>query len=119
MATKKYTVTLPEELAEEIRRQVGPGGFSAYVTRAVQRQREQDRLGELVEWMEEEFGPVGEEELAAAEAERREILRWHAEREERQRAAAEASAPGSASSSAPASASGSASASAERQADAA
>lgn len=45
MATKKYTVTLPEELAEEIRSEVGPGAFSAYVTRAMERQREHDRLG--------------------------------------------------------------------------
>ncbi|MFJ9629087.1 hypothetical protein ACIRU8_15445 [Streptomyces sp. NPDC101175] len=70
MATKKYTVTLPEELAEEIRREVGSGGFSAYVTRAIERQRERDRLGELVAWMQEESGgPLTPEELAAAEAE--------------------------------------------------
>ncbi|MET9377928.1 hypothetical protein ACFYV5_28390 [Streptomyces sp. NPDC003035] len=93
MATKKYTVTLPEELAEEIRGEVGPGGFSAYVTHAIRRQREQDRLGELVAWMEEEYGPVTEEERAAAEAERREIERWHEEREARQRAEAEMPAP--------------------------
>ncbi|GEB58542.1 hypothetical protein [Streptomyces gardneri] len=86
MATKKYTVTLPEELAEEIRREVGQGGFSAYVTQAIQRQREQDRLGELVDWMETEFGPVTKEELAAAEAERQEIIRWHEERVARERA---------------------------------
>ncbi|MEV0905766.1 hypothetical protein [Streptomyces hokutonensis] len=72
MATKKYTVTLPEELAEEIRREVGSGGFSAYVTRAIERQREQDRLGELVDRLEKEHGAVTEAELAAAEAERRE-----------------------------------------------
>jgi Arc/MetJ-type ribon-helix-helix transcriptional regulator len=72
MATKKYTVTLPEALAEEIRSEVGPGGFSAYVTRAIERQREQDRLGELVAWMQEEGGPLTQEELAAAEAELRE-----------------------------------------------
>ncbi|MEV0735334.1 hypothetical protein AB0I51_05075 [Streptomyces sp. NPDC050549] len=66
MATKKYTVTLPEELAEEIRREVGSGGFSAYVTRAVERQHERDRLGELVAWMQEESGgPLTPEELAA------------------------------------------------------
>lgn len=81
MATKKYTVTLPQELAEEIRREVGPGGFSAYVTHAIERQREQDRLGELVAWLEEEHGPVTEAELAAAEAERRDIERVFAERE--------------------------------------
>ncbi|MFE2419017.1 hypothetical protein [Streptomyces hokutonensis] len=72
MATKKYTVTLPEELAEEIRREVGSGGFSAYVTKAIERQREQDRLGELVDRLEKEHGAVTEAELAAAEAERRE-----------------------------------------------
>lgn len=76
MATKKYTVTLPEELAEEIRREVGPGAFSAYVTRAIERQREQDRLGELVAWLEDEHGPLAEAELAAAEAERREHERY-------------------------------------------
>ncbi|MEU8503726.1 hypothetical protein AB0C40_03145 [Streptomyces brevispora] len=76
MATKKYTVTLPEELAEEVRTEVGPGAFSAYVTRAIERQREHDRLGELVDRLEGEYGPVADADLAAAEAERREIERW-------------------------------------------
>jgi Arc/MetJ-type ribon-helix-helix transcriptional regulator len=83
MATRKYTVTLPEELAEEIRSQVGPGGFSRYVTQAVERQREGERLHEAVEWWEAEYGSVTEDERAEAEAERREIERAHAEREER------------------------------------
>ncbi|WP_432147275.1 hypothetical protein [Streptomyces sp. bgisy029] len=81
MATKKYTVTLPEELAEEIRAEVGPGAFSAYVTRAVERQREHDRLGELVAWMQTERGPLTEEEQDAATAEMRDIERWFEERE--------------------------------------
>lgn len=78
MATKKYTVTLPEELAEAIRAEVGPGGFSRYVTHAVERQREQDRLGEAIEWWEKEYGEVTEAELAEAEAERRDIEQQHA-----------------------------------------
>ncbi|MFJ9886179.1 hypothetical protein ACIQRW_09970 [Streptomyces sp. NPDC091287] len=81
MATKKYTVTLPEELAEEIRSEVGPGAFSAYVTRAIERQREHDRLGELVSWMQDKDGPLTEEEQAAAAAELRDIERWFEERE--------------------------------------
>ncbi|WP_405584772.1 hypothetical protein [Streptomyces sp. NBC_01190] len=85
MATKKYTVTLPEELAEEIRSEVGPGGFSRYVTQAVERQRERERLHEAVDWWETEYGPVTAEELAEAETERRDIERAHAEREERVR----------------------------------
>ena len=89
MATKKYTVTLPEELAETIRAKVGPGGFSRYVTQAVERQRERERLHEAVDWWESEYGPVTEEELAEAEAERREIERRHAELARAERAAAE------------------------------
>lgn len=81
MATKKYTVTLPEELAEEIRSEVGPGAFSAYVTRAIERQREHDRLGELVARLLEEGGPLTEEEEAAADKEMREIERWFETRE--------------------------------------
>jgi Arc/MetJ-type ribon-helix-helix transcriptional regulator len=80
MATKKYTVTLPEELAEEIRSEVGPGAFSAYVTKAIERQRAHDRLGELVADLEKEHGPVTDEELAVAEARRKEIEMWFAER---------------------------------------
>lgn len=94
MATKKYTVTLPEELAEEIRSEVGPGGFSRYVTLAVERQRERERLHEAVDWWESEYGPLTEDELAEAEAERREVERAHAEREEGARKAA--NAPGAA-----------------------
>jgi len=73
MATKKHTITLPEEVAEEIRAEVGPGAFRAYVTRALERRRNRDRLGEWVERLECEYGPVTDAGLTAAEAERREI----------------------------------------------
>jgi hypothetical protein len=87
-------VTLPEELAEEIRSEVGPGGFSRYVTQAVERQRERERLHEAVDWWENEHGPITEEELAEAEAERRQTERAHSEHEERARKTAKA--PGAA-----------------------
>jgi hypothetical protein len=88
MATKKYTVTLPEELAEAIRAEVGPGAFSRYVTHAIERQREQDRLGEAVAWWEKEYGEITEDELAEAQAEQREIERQHAELARARRVAA-------------------------------
>jgi Arc/MetJ-type ribon-helix-helix transcriptional regulator len=91
MTTKKYTVTLPEELAEEIRSEVGSGGFSRYVTRAVERQRERERLHAAVDWWESAYGPVTAEELAEAEAERGDVERAHAEREERARKTAKPS----------------------------
>ncbi|MFD5424030.1 hypothetical protein [Streptomyces sp. NPDC127084] len=69
---------LPEELAEEIHAELGPGAFSAYVTHAIQRQREQDRLGELVAWMLDDGGPLTDAERAEAEAERRDMARLFA-----------------------------------------
>ena len=80
MATKKYTVTLPEELAEAIRAEVGSGNFSRYVTRAIEGQRERDRLHEAVRWWESEYGEVTEAELAEVEAEHRDLERRHEER---------------------------------------
>jgi hypothetical protein len=80
MATKKYTVTLPEELAEAIRAEVGPGGFRCYVRVVFERQRERERLHEAVQWWESEYGEITEAELAEIEAEHRDLERQHAER---------------------------------------
>jgi Arc/MetJ-type ribon-helix-helix transcriptional regulator len=66
MATKKVTVTIPEELLDEIRTDAAERGLSAYVTEALRAKRDRDRLQELVNWLQEEHGPVTEEEHAAA-----------------------------------------------------
>ncbi|MBB5778694.1 CopG family transcriptional regulator [Nonomuraea jabiensis] len=66
MATKKVTVTIPEELLEEIRAEAADRGLSAYVAEALRFKRDRDRLLELVSWLEEEYGPVTEDERAAA-----------------------------------------------------
>jgi hypothetical protein len=42
---------------------------SAYVTQALLRQLEHDRLGDLVAELEQIHGPVGEDEVAAARSE--------------------------------------------------
>lgn len=66
MATKKVTVTIPEELLEEIRADAADRGLSAYVAEALRFKRDRDRLLELVTWLGEEYGPVTGEERAAA-----------------------------------------------------
>ncbi|MCJ0873571.1 ribbon-helix-helix domain-containing protein [Streptomyces sp. AP-93] len=66
MATKKITVTIPEELLDEIRAEAAERGLSAYVAEALRFKRDRDRLRELVDWLQEEHGPVTEEERAAA-----------------------------------------------------
>lgn len=66
MATKKITVTVPEELLDEIRAEAAERGLSSYVTEALRSKRDRDRLRELVTWLQEEHGPVTEQERAAA-----------------------------------------------------
>ncbi|MFI6377480.1 CopG family transcriptional regulator [Streptomyces sp. NPDC050546] len=69
MATKKVTVTIPEDLLDEIRAEAAERGLSAYVAEALRFKRDRDRLLELVDWLQEEHGPVTEDEHAAALAE--------------------------------------------------
>jgi len=66
MATKKVTVTIPEDLLDEIRTDAAERGLSAYVTEALRLKRDRDRLLELVDWLQEEHGPVTGDERAAA-----------------------------------------------------
>ncbi|WP_307792253.1 hypothetical protein [Streptomyces verrucosisporus] len=49
MATKKVTVTIPEDLLEEIRSEVTERGLSAYFSEAPRLERERDRLREPVD----------------------------------------------------------------------
>jgi hypothetical protein len=46
--SKRYTISLPEELAEAVRTYAGPGGFSAYVTAALEQRLAMDKLREII-----------------------------------------------------------------------
>ncbi|MFF1907071.1 hypothetical protein [Kitasatospora sp. NPDC058218] len=87
---KKYSVSMPEDVAEEVRAIVGKGSFSAYVTASVRRQLERRRLAELVEDHIANFGELPETSRAQAarnfeEAERRHA-QWLAEQADETRA---------------------------------
>ena len=64
---QKVSVSMPEDLATAIRERTGPGGFSRYVTEAVERRFRHDRLGDLLDELDTEFGPVPPELLQWAE----------------------------------------------------
>ncbi|MGP3966262.1 hypothetical protein [Streptomyces sp. 6N223] len=66
MSMKRVTVTIPEELLSSIRERIGERELSAYVTEALVHQDRIDRLGELSDWLQEEYGAVTDEELAEA-----------------------------------------------------
>jgi|SRR5712691_7524807 len=63
---RKVSVSMPEQLAEAVRARTGAGGFSRYVTEAVDRELRRDLLGDLIEELEAEFGPVSQELLDEA-----------------------------------------------------
>ena len=59
--TVKKSVTIPADVAKEAEDYAGERGFSAYITRALRRQLEIDRLGRWVEEAEAKWGPVPDE----------------------------------------------------------
>ncbi|MCD7440473.1 ribbon-helix-helix domain-containing protein [Streptomyces lincolnensis] len=68
MATKRVTVSLPEELLDEIRAEAAERGLSAYVVEALRSKRDRDRgcMRELVDQPQEKHSPVTDDERAEA-----------------------------------------------------
>jgi hypothetical protein len=58
---RKVSVSMPEELADAVRARTGAGGFSSYVTDAVQEQVRLDLLDDLIGEFEAEHGPIPQE----------------------------------------------------------
>ncbi len=58
---RKVSVSMPEELADAVRARTGVGGFSRYVTDAVQEQVRLDLLDDLIAEFEAEHGPIPDE----------------------------------------------------------
>jgi hypothetical protein len=58
---KKVSVSMPEELTEAVRARTGTGGFSRYVTDAVQEQIRLDLLDDLIADFEAKYGPIPDE----------------------------------------------------------
>jgi malonyl CoA-acyl carrier protein transacylase len=63
---RKVSVSMPEELADAVRARTGAGGFSRYVSEAVSREVSHDLLGELLDELDAEYGPVPEELIEQA-----------------------------------------------------
>lgn len=55
---RKVSVSMPEELADAVRARTGAGGFSRYVSEVVEREVRHERLGELLDELEAEYGAV-------------------------------------------------------------
>jgi hypothetical protein len=55
---EKVSVSMPADLTAAVRLRAGAGGFSRYVTEAVQNRVKHDLLGDLLTELEAEHGPV-------------------------------------------------------------
>ncbi|CAL9541046.1 hypothetical protein [Streptomyces sp. enrichment culture] len=66
--SRKYSISLPEELAEAVRTHAGPGSFSAYVAEALEQRVAMDKLREIVADFETDNDPLSREEIEAARA---------------------------------------------------
>jgi len=54
----KVSLSIDDEVLAEARRRAGRRGLSSYVSTALQRQLQSDRIGQLLEEMTVEAGPV-------------------------------------------------------------
>lgn len=83
MATRKITITVPEELVESIKGRTDARGVSAYIAAAAAHQDEMDRLRELSDRLEDEYGPVSDDEYQAALDRVADADAWHDEQASR------------------------------------
>lgn len=65
---RKISVSMPEDLSAAVRRRVGRGEFSRYVTEAVAGRLKADLLAELIELLDDEYGEVPEDLVEKAES---------------------------------------------------
>lgn len=62
----KLSISLPSQLAEAVRRRVGPRGLSGFVARAIEHELEREQLGSFLDELEQEHGPIPKTALARA-----------------------------------------------------
>ena len=67
MAATRITITVDEDVLEELKSRVGPGEVSAYVVEALRDRLRKDPILELLDKLDEMYGPLTEEELAEGE----------------------------------------------------
>jgi hypothetical protein len=60
MGMTKLSVTVEEDLVDELRERAGDRGISAFVNQAVRHELQLARLGELLSDLEDELGPPDE-----------------------------------------------------------
>jgi hypothetical protein len=66
MSANRITITIDEDLYEELREQVPSGQTSAFVVEALRAKLQRDPIVELLDYLDNKFGPVPETDKAEA-----------------------------------------------------
>ena len=69
MATSRITITIDEDVLEELRGRVAPGEVSSYVVDALRARLRRDPILDLLETLDKMYGPLTDEEIAQGERE--------------------------------------------------
>lgn len=70
----KVSVSLPQDVVQEVRSRVGPREFSSYVAEAVEQRLRLQMLGEIVDDYVAKHGPISEDVAQEVDAEWRAAL---------------------------------------------
>ena len=76
MAATRITITVDEDVLSELKSRVGPGEVSAYVVEALRARLRKDPILELLDKLDEMYGPLTDQQIAEGE-------KWWTEANER------------------------------------
>jgi predicted CopG family antitoxin len=63
VAAARITITIDEDVLDELKTRVGPGEVSSYVVDALRARLRKDPILELLEKLDEMYGPLTDEEI--------------------------------------------------------
>ena len=73
MATSRITITIDEEVLDELKSRVAPGEVSSYVVDALRARLQRDPILELLENLDDLYGPLTDDEIEEGKVEWNEI----------------------------------------------
>jgi hypothetical protein len=67
VAATRITITVDEDVLDELKSRVGPGEVSSYVVEALRARLRKDPILELLDKLDEMYGPLTDEQIAEGE----------------------------------------------------
>jgi Arc/MetJ family transcription regulator len=75
VAAQRITITVDEDVLNELKQRVGPGEVSAYVVEALRARLQRDPIMELLDKLDEMYGPLSDDDIEEGKREWAEMSR--------------------------------------------